>query len=61
MSLLTIDPDSAWTTAFRVTGDGCEIVVNDISGEAGSYAVGLEGTIRRADLGAYGIVTVRLG
>jgi hypothetical protein len=62
-SLLHIAPDTAWVTAFRVTREGYEVVVNNVSGAAGTVEWEVpERTPRRSEsLGAYGVKTLDLG
>ena len=59
--LLAVAPETATVTAFRVTREGCELVVNDISGKPGnvSWRAPLAAEEREAPLGAYGIATLR--
>ena len=55
-SLLSIEPETAHVTAFRRTSSGCEIGLNDISGQSGS--VSCEG--QDVELGPYGFAVVSI-
>jgi len=55
-SLLEIGPETAHITAFRVTKEGCEVVVNNLSGKANR--VSCKGV--SIDLMGYGVATLRL-
>lgn len=58
-SLLTVTPDTAHVTAFRVTKDGLQVVVNDVSGQPGTtVAEGKRGDT--ADLDGYGVATLTI-
>ncbi len=59
-SLLSVTPDSAYVTAFRITKERCEVTVNDLSGSASETAVSSSRGERRADLVPYGIATVEI-
>jgi len=53
-TLLPIAPDTAYVTAFRTTGEGRQVVVNDISGQASRASCGGAS----ADVVPYGVVTL---
>lgn len=55
-SLIRIEPETAFVTAFRAGKSGCELVVNDISGTATQASC----NDRAFDLSAYGVKIVRL-
>ena len=54
--LLSVSPEAVAVTAFRVTGDACEVVVNNLSDRTTRAHVEESET----DLPAYGVATVRL-
>jgi hypothetical protein len=61
-SLLTIAPETAYVTAFRVSPEGCQLVVNDLSGQAGEVAWRAPAgrTAQRTPLAAYGVATLTI-
>ena len=55
-SLITVQPDTAHVTAFRVTPEAVEVVANDISGSGGAVSC----NDKPANLAPYGVATLRL-
>jgi hypothetical protein len=51
-----VQPEMAHVTAFRVTAEGGEVVVNDLSGQPGKASC----AGASAELGPYGAATLRL-